>query len=353
MPRRDAELKARLLATFQIEADEHLVALRRHLLALAGGGGPDLVEATFRDMHTLKGAARSVGLRDVERVCAYCETVLSACRARARRPGPAVVALLEDAVAVVGTLVRGEGEGPGRPPRAPPGRRVGPAARAARRAPRRPPTATAARHPPPPARRRVRRRGRQRRRARLVARRPRASPRAPPRRSGWPRTSSTRSCGAGEDLLAIKLVADEWVAERRGARRHAARGARSSDDPAAELRALEGPARELVNGLRRDRRAIAGAVDGLLDQARRVRMMPASTVFDLLPLMARDLAHSQGKRVTFEAAGGELLVDRRVLEAIKDPLMHMVRNAVDHGIELPRRARGRRQAAARAGSPRR
>ncbi len=40
MPRRDAELKARLLATFQIEADEHLVALRRHLLALAGGGGP-------------------------------------------------------------------------------------------------------------------------------------------------------------------------------------------------------------------------------------------------------------------------------------------------------------------------
>ena len=60
-----------------------------------------------------------------------------------------------------------------------------------------------------------------------------------------------------------------------------------------------------MNGLRRDRRAIAGAVDGVLDQARRVRMMPASTVFDVLPLIARDLAHSQGKQVTFEAAGGE------------------------------------------------
>ena len=61
MPRRDAELKARLLATFQVEADEHLVALRRHLLALADGAGPELVETAFRDMHTLKGAARSVG----------------------------------------------------------------------------------------------------------------------------------------------------------------------------------------------------------------------------------------------------------------------------------------------------
>jgi two-component system chemotaxis sensor kinase CheA len=62
-------------------------------------------------------------------------------------------------------------------------------------------------------------------------------------------------------------------------------------------------------------------------------MMPASTVFDVLPLIARDLAHSQGKQVVFESGGGEALVDRRVLEAIKDPLIHMVRNAVDHGIE--------------------
>ena len=73
MPRRDAELMARLLATFQVEADEHLVALREHLLILAGERSDDearaLVEATFREMHTLKGAARSVGLRDVERVC--------------------------------------------------------------------------------------------------------------------------------------------------------------------------------------------------------------------------------------------------------------------------------------------
>ena len=339
MPRRDAELKARLLATFQIEADEHLVALRRHLLALADGGGPDLVEVAFRDMHTLKGAARSVGLRDVERVCACCESVLSALSRTGTAPGAPVVALLEDAVAAVGTLVHGEGKVPGEllerlqaaasdPIGTPPAAAPAPAADI---------TTTAS----PPAdvagngsssADAVPSNG-----AAAGASSPAAAPRISPRAPETIRMETGELdtlLQRGEDLLAIKLVADEWVAGAE-ALDDALRKARSSDDPAAALRALEGPARELVNGLRRDRRAIAGAVDGVLDQARRVRMMPASTVFDLLPLIARDLAHSQGKQVTFEATGGEALVDRRVLEAIKDPLMHMVRNAVDHGIELP------------------
>jgi two-component system chemotaxis sensor kinase CheA len=51
--------------------------------------------------------------------------------------------------------------------------------------------------------------------------------------------------------------------------------------------------------------------------------------------LARELARSQGKEVAFEVTGGDLPVDRRVLEAIKDPLIHMVRNAVDHGLEPP------------------
>ena len=104
MPRRDAELMARRLATFQVEADEHLTALRRHLLALAGASGAaahELVQTTFRDMHTLKGAARSVGQRDVERVCASCEALLSALTRAERAPSAAVVALLEEATAAI------------------------------------------------------------------------------------------------------------------------------------------------------------------------------------------------------------------------------------------------------------
>ena len=84
------------------------------------------------------------------------------------------------------------------------------------------------------------------------------------------------------------------------------RRARTAEDPGAELRALEAPARgDGRRGLRRDRRAIAGAVDGLLEQTQRVRMMPASSVLDLLPLTVRDLARAQGKLVAWSARRGE------------------------------------------------
>src|SRR4051812_17423709 len=128
MPRRDSELMARLLATFGVEADEHLVALRRHLLELSAerpeAEARALVETTFRDMHTLKGAARSVGQRDVERVCSSCEALLSVLKRSETLPSAAVIALLEEAVAAIGGLVTG---GP-RPPRpADPPERPGPA----------------------------------------------------------------------------------------------------------------------------------------------------------------------------------------------------------------------------------
>ena len=64
-------------------------------------------------------------------------------------------------------------------------------------------------------------------------------------------------------------------------------------------------------------------------------MMPASTILDLFPRMVRDLAREQGKEVEWVAQGADLEVDRKVLEAMKDPLIHLVRNAIDHGIEPP------------------
>src|ERR671925_1502231 len=79
MTSRHEEIKARLLATFALEAQEHLQALTAHLQALDRGLPPDearaVVEATFREMHTLKGAARAVSLMDVEALCQGMETV--------------------------------------------------------------------------------------------------------------------------------------------------------------------------------------------------------------------------------------------------------------------------------------
>ena len=77
-------------------------------------------------------------------------------------------------------------------------------------------------------------------------------------------------------------------------------------------------------------------VVGELEAAiRGVRLLPLSTLFGQFPRSVRDLAKLQGKRVNFSIEGGETTADKRVLEELKDPLMHMVRNAVDHGIETP------------------
>ena len=81
MQSRSQDIKTRLLATFKVEAQEHLEVLKANLLALQNDVTseqlPELVEATFREVHTLKGAARSVSLRNVENLCHASESLLS------------------------------------------------------------------------------------------------------------------------------------------------------------------------------------------------------------------------------------------------------------------------------------
>jgi two-component system chemotaxis sensor kinase CheA len=73
----------------------------------------------------------------------------------------------------------------------------------------------------------------------------------------------------------------------------------------------------------------------LREKIRTLRLLPLSTVFELLKRTVRDLAKQQSKQVELIISGGEITTDKRILEEIKDPLMHMVRNAIDHGIETP------------------
>ena len=66
-----------------------------------------------------------------------------------------------------------------------------------------------------------------------------------------------------------------------------------------------------------------------------LRQLPLSTVFNIYPRMVRDLARQQGKQIDLVIEGGDTKADKRILEEIKDPLLHLIRNAVDHGIETP------------------
>ena len=75
----------------------------------------------------------------------------------------------------------------------------------------------------------------------------------------------------------------------------------------------------------------------------KTRMQPIGNAWQKLPRIVRDLSNELGKQIDLEMQGAETELDRQVLDLIKDPLTHMVRNSADHGLETPaeRRAAGK------------
>lgn len=95
-------------------------------------------------------------------------------------------------------------------------------------------------------------------------------------------------------------------------------------------------------------------VDELQETVLAARMIPVEEVFDRFPRLVRDTARRLGREVEFVMEGKDIRIDRAILEEMRDPLLHLLRNAVDHGIEAParrravgKRARGRLLLAAR------
>jgi two-component system chemotaxis sensor kinase CheA len=80
---------------------------------------------------------------------------------------------------------------------------------------------------------------------------------------------------------------------------------------------------------------LQAAVKDLHDKVMAVRMTPLALVTDRLPRAARDLARKVGRQVEVEVRGAEIEIDRAILDELADPLVHIIRNAVDHGIEAP------------------
>jgi two-component system chemotaxis sensor kinase CheA len=89
------------------------------------------------------------------------------------------------------------------------------------------------------------------------------------------------------------------------------------------------------NALYEDTTRLELISDELENGIRTLRLLPLSTIFNLFPRMVRDLARKEEKQVNLVIEGSDTCADKRILEEMKDPLMHMIRNAIDHGIETP------------------
>lgn len=87
------------------------------------------------------------------------------------------------------------------------------------------------------------------------------------------------------------------------------------------------------------------SVSDLQNLMMNIRMIPLNQIFNRLPRVVRDVAQYDGKEVEFVIEGGETELDRSVMDGLNDPLLHLIRNAVNHGIEAP-------EAREKAGKPR-
>jgi chemotaxis protein histidine kinase CheA len=100
-------------------------------------------------------------------------------------------------------------------------------------------------------------------------------------------------------------------------------------------RSLEEASRELEEAAESAGRLI----ESLQHRAMEIRMLPLAIVFGTLPKAVRDLSRQFGRQVNFLVEGAETIIDKRILEQIGDPLIHLLRNALDHGIERPEERR--------------
>lgn len=84
-----------------------------------------------------------------------------------------------------------------------------------------------------------------------------------------------------------------------------------------------------------DARQLDGQMNQLLEDAKTLLMLPVGSILHALPKMARDVSRQLDKEIAVELRGAETEIDKRILDLLKDPVLHIVRNCIDHGIEMP------------------
>ncbi|HWP47217.1 MAG TPA: hybrid sensor histidine kinase/response regulator [Candidatus Limnocylindrales bacterium] len=104
----------------------------------------------------------------------------------------------------------------------------------------------------------------------------------------------------------------------------------------ATIGSLENRLAMLTRSAEYDSRFLGGMVDNLLEDMKKVLMLPFSSLLEIFPKLIRELSRDLGKDVELVIQGGEIEIDKRILEEMKDPFIHLIRNCIDHGIEDPK-----------------
>ncbi len=333
MSAQDDEFLKMLRSTFKVEAEEHLEAMATGLLELEKAPAPEeqrrLVEKVFRAAHSLKGAARAVNFNDVESICQSLEDSFATWKRTKTMPSAQSLDGVHGSLDAVTAIITGT-------------------ARASSRAP-------------------------------SLSEAPAQSARSEsPTSEKFSSSADTIRVAVtkldarlleAEEMLSAKLAVSQRAADLRelagsfetwikrwAALQPEARAFRQSLDRAGDadatlpgsrrllefiewnqdyLRAMESRVAALGRAAEQDRLMVGKLVDDLLEDSKKLLMLPLATQAGFFQKLVRDLCRDQGKEADLVIRGEEVEIDKRILEEMKDPLIHILRNCIDHGIEAP------------------
>ena len=352
MDKKDEEFLKRLHATFRIEAGEHIQNLTSGLIEFekmpAGGKNSELLETIFREAHSLKGASRSVNKKDVESVCQTLEGIFG----KMKNEGLALVSsqfdLIQRAIDSITIMVSGGGTKI-------PGDYKDLLVQLNSILEEKP----------------------ENRNSEVQETQVSKSDESESKIE-YPTGSKSNPVSIGEEkplqietvsiptakldplflqaeemiqnkiaavqrTTELKLILDfieVWKKEnrKRGSHHSTESGTQQKeiiDYTNEKLDELSAKIISIYQTLDNDQRMLGRMIDDHVESMKSILLLPISTIVEGFPKFVRELARSKGKEVELIINGKEVEVDKRILEELKDPLIHLVRNCIDHGIEKP------------------
>ena len=352
MSNKQEEFQKRLLNTFKIEANEHLTAMSSRLVELEKakdiGEQEKIIEIIYREAHSLKGAARAVDLRDIENICMSLEAIFQKWKQKKAEPQPKSFNSLFNAVDLI-SLILSSKETEKEKISSDISKVLGLLKKMEE----------------------ANNSGYEK----LEAEQPVNA--EPEKKEANGKTSETVRISKAkldsllvqaEEMLSLKLKLiqhstdlqvinslihklekefEKYISEEQSFRQFKDSKQGNHEQAISQfskqqefnkkshklIKLIEINLSGLINVSVQDQRTTGRMIDALLTEMRQVLMLPFSSLLEVFPKLTRDIAHEQNKKIDLVITGAENEIDRRILEEMKDPLIHLVRNCIDHGIE--------------------
>lgn len=354
MDNNDREFLKRIQTTFRIEAGEHLQSFSKSLVELekspTGESLDSIIETMFREIHSLKGASRSVGQKEIESVCQPLENIFSGLKRKELDLTPDTFDLFHQTMELLSQLVLSESV-----------EQVQGGRQKVRNLSNQLKQMVSDGKPPEIVKEYADKKEDISEVPDLVAETSEPNPELPKNnRRGFaemvriPISKLDPLFMEAEEFIQTNISINQQTDEMReilsdvidwnidwtswkGRRNETSNIQKNEWLEKNQLRLINIETRLafLLHSMERERYSHERMVNDHLESMKQLLMLPVSFLIEVFPSMVREISREQQKEIELIITGSELEVDKRILEELKDPLIHLIRNSIDHGLGTP------------------